>query len=270
MWGRRNCRGVQPLRAGNTPTCVGKTDVQGRRRYRLWKHPHVCGEDSAAAGARRGCAETPPRVWGRPTLVSDNVTVTRNTPTCVGKTRRGRRTFKKGGKHPHVCGEDGKGAFGPGEDQETPPRVWGRHQPSEVRRGPFGNTPTCVGKTGRAFSLGSGFWKHPHVCGEDIFSTLRIFISLETPPRVWGRRFTFYAEDGSSGNTPTCVGKTGSRSRSRLCGWKHPHVCGEDLPCANLVHGTSETPPRVWGRHNKHKERYTMTRNTPTCVGKTP
>ena len=44
-WGRRTNPQEAHLDGGNTPTCVGKTDIQGRSDHLEWKHPHVRGED---------------------------------------------------------------------------------------------------------------------------------------------------------------------------------------------------------------------------------
>ena len=53
---------------GNTPTCVGKTNVVNGVSQTMKKHPHVRGED---------------RALGFPEDI-----LPRNTPTCVGKTLR--------------------------------------------------------------------------------------------------------------------------------------------------------------------------------------
>ena len=50
--------------------------------------------------------------------------------------------------------------------------------------------------------------KHPHVRGEDKIEASREGLSLETPPRAWGRLWVHCCDIGGSRNTPTCVGKT--------------------------------------------------------------
>ncbi len=71
----------------------------------------------------------------------------RNTPTCVGKTFDTNPNRSGLEKHPHVRGEDQRCADCQEEEEETPPRAWGRRQRSEVGKVVIGNTPTCVGKT---------------------------------------------------------------------------------------------------------------------------
>ena len=64
--------------------------------------------------------------------------------------------------------------------------------------------------------------------GEDKLTTEKVFDSLETPPRAWGRLFRKFDFMGYTGNTPTCVGKTAQDTKTLLDAWKHPHVRGED------------------------------------------
>ena len=47
-------------------------------------------------------------------------------------------------------------------------------------------------------------------------------------------------------------------------------MCGEDRSVATTSSGTAETPPRVWGRRVTASGLFMRSRNTPTCVGKTP
>ena len=73
----------------------------------------------------------------------------------------------------------------------------------------------------------------------------------------------------STGNTPTCVGKTPSPAAMQWLAEKHPHVCGEDIIGHDCDRYLWETPPRVWGRLTAETPFHKWNRNTPTCVGKT-
>ena len=106
-WGRQPTGTDKASWIGNTPTHVGKTQVD------------ACLED--------GELETPPRTWGRPWLRIKNYQNVRNTPTHVGKTI--------GIQTPQV------------EQQETPPRTWGRLASDSKTCFVSRNTPTHVGKT---------------------------------------------------------------------------------------------------------------------------
>ena len=70
-------------------------------------------------------------------------------------------------KHPHVRGEDTGLIAEILDEEETPPRAWGR--PKDVFEAAYlpRNTPTCVGKTNPLPPPSSKTQKHPHVRGED-------------------------------------------------------------------------------------------------------
>ncbi len=94
-------------------------------------------------------------------------------------------------------------------------------------------------------------------------------ISLETPPRAWGRQVIDQIRHGQAGNTPTGVGKTASRSLVRTGIQKHPHGRGEDKYVRRGREDGQETPPRAWGRLQGEVHAIPLSRNTPTGVGKT-
>src|SRR5690625_6769390 len=71
--------------AGNTPTCVGKTQAHSEWRQPHEKHPHMRGEDNIPVNTDAVQLETPPHAWGRPCLCSSFFISFRNTPTCVGR-----------------------------------------------------------------------------------------------------------------------------------------------------------------------------------------
>ena len=187
-WGRQQALPNTPLLLGNTPTCVGKTRwhplriaderetpprAWGRRDREIAaftpieKHPHVRGEDVQLVKDKDTDRETPPRAWGRQAAMGGTPFSHRNTPTCVGKTRRKGGFERLLGKHPHVRGED----FSWHEDgegrTETPPRARGRQPPQHSGRLEVRNTPTCVGKTNLLALRVTRRRKHPHVRGED-------------------------------------------------------------------------------------------------------
>ena len=132
------------------------------------------GEDLGYFGSCLALAETPPRAWGRRCGQCHCFSLYRNTPTCVGKTPKDRSPSASKKKHPHVRGEDRLHGDDTRHSMETPPRAWGRpswhnsnrtaigkhpHVRGEdacrlcLRCGLSGNTPTCVGKTLRDYSL---------------------------------------------------------------------------------------------------------------------
>ena len=87
-WGRHSGHSFRHAGRRNTPTCVGKTHHARRHAYVRWKHPHVRGEDPCEIIENLSGRETPPRAWGRPVMVPQEIEAVGNTPTCVGKTLR--------------------------------------------------------------------------------------------------------------------------------------------------------------------------------------
>ena len=244
------------------------------------------GEDGCTVPLTRPNVETPPRAWGRRQSASAFSEPARNTPTCVGKTALELAKSHGSEKHPHVRGEDVY-VLGPGwRIAETPPRAWGRQTFFTPKGVHWGNTPTCVGKTGPRLLKTAAIGKHPHVRGEDpqwprprrpLWETRGEDIAhlgwqaagLETPPRAWGRPRQRVAHGLSSGNTPTCVGKTLNVDEIQNESEKHPHVRGEDAVVLQKPFNFVETPPRAWGRQAVNRGERAFIGNTPTCVGKT-
>ncbi len=215
-WGRRHWRRTRNDKAGNTPTCVGKTTRQRRRSRSKKKHPHVRGEDAALHSVGLNEWETPPRAWGRQHHRPSRKHIPRNTPTCVGKTSTAGSCPKCMGKHPHVRGEDASKWRSASAQGETPPRAWGRQTSMKAHIATWRNTPTCVGKTQGKNENSNRTQKHPHVRGEDIHTAPNAPCTLETPPRAWGRLALAAYALVALRNTPTCVGKTPTGSVWKL------------------------------------------------------
>lgn len=237
--------------------CVGKTFCVYHRANQLWKHPHVCEEDTCWRIRRTGAAETPPRAWGRPPADTFDDILVRNTPTYVGKTGTGNPALLKTWKHPHVRGEDECPEPLKSVVKETPPRAWGRPFARKSVTEEVRNTPTCVGKTSRGDFYVTVEQKHPHVRGEDNVYEPKLVKSTETPPRAWGRPAKDVHPSGAGGNTPTCVGKACQR-RSIFCGHENPrpgrhrqsrstYDCTSPGLCAHQQTGC--TPPGAGSRH---------------------
>ena len=148
------------------------------------------------------------RSWGKLRCSRRNSLYLGNTHTLLGKTDFVCFRHRTIQKHPHSFGKD---------------RLIKWFSPDKP-----GNTPTLVGKTAaralpsavvQKHSLARGenhqamftdgcIRKHPHARGEDAQSTAKVCVSLETPPRSWGRLRDGIGTRPVHGNTPTLVGKT--------------------------------------------------------------
>ena len=111
--------------------------------------------------------------------------------------------------------------------------------------------------------------KHPPWRGKDHSQSCKTAVTVETPPRAWGRPLSIAFVVSRHGNTPTGVGKTSSRSMPTFPSRKHPHGRGEDDVIRGLKRYSKETPPRAWGRLQNCVYGRQLAGNTPTGVGKT-
>ncbi len=132
----------------------------------------------------------------------------RNTPAHAGKTKRTQEEIRIEWKHPRACGEDGIWEVLPIRNRETPPRMRGRLRRRDRRIHCRGNTPAHAGKTTPVSTTTRTDKKHPRACGEDATANFSSFASLETPPRMRGRRPTQGSCPVPLRNTPAHAGKT--------------------------------------------------------------
>ena len=187
----------------------------------------------------------------------------------MGKTRAEALSAETSGKHPHGRGEDPLAIVCRCVCMETPPRAWGRRRYKMAFPTVHRNTPTGVGKTLSPDFQCRCIQKHPHGRGEDLKTAYFFITRIETPPRAWGRLLSQFLESGRTRNTPTGVGKT-SITRELLNDIeKHPHGRGEDRTKSCYNGRSRETPPRAWGRRTTSRQYRSLSRNTPTGVGKT-
>ncbi len=125
------------------------------------------------------------------------------------------------------------------------------------------------GKLQRSIAASQCLTVHPHMCGENVQNTNICWLTIGTPPHVWGKRRLDGIHQDDYRYTPTCVGKTMVKSTEWRAGTVHPHMCGENLPRFSHHSPDTGTPPHVWGKLTQAYDRIIATRYTPTCVGKT-
>ncbi len=152
---------------------------------------------------------------------------------------------------------------------ETPPRTWGKHRKVDGDALQERNTPTDVGKTPSQESRRRLYGKHPHGRGENGDNRSAKRLSVETPPRTWGKHKPICPNRVVRGNTPTDVGKTEFFAAMFRKDQKHPHGRGENSFALSLSLSFTETPPRTWGKPDAIASTLAQDRNTPTDVGKT-
>ncbi len=131
----------------NTPTGVGRTGGRGDTPGGESEHPHGRGEDHHGRADHVAVDGTPPRAWGGPWRRVHRPDSTRNTPTGVGRTRRGWSLTTTAAEHPHGRGEDVAVVALAATGSGTPPRAWGGRIYTSNLTPAERNTPTGVGRT---------------------------------------------------------------------------------------------------------------------------
>ena len=232
----------------NIPTCVGKTPRKAAPSRFRSEHPHVRGENTAGMYSNVTKSGTSPRAWGKREESSVPCVITRNIPTCVGKTCPLLLLHVITTEHPHVRGENFSGPVSALPLFGTSPRAWGKlrlkRKLSECRR----NIPTCVGKTILRHITDLTKPEHPHVRGENCKSSGGWGSTPGTSPRAWGKHPVPADVGAYDRNIPTCVGKTRQyRALLRLCS-EHPHVRGENRANSSSTRSPRGTSPRAWGK----------------------
>ena len=171
----------------------------------------------------------------------------------------------------------------------SPPRAWGGRHVTTRQVNTWRLTPTCVGRTPRAYRQTECGAAHPHVRGEDWSAWRAVKRDAGSPPRAWGGHNLGSQCLARGRLTPTCVGRTYNPLGVERRTPAHPHVRGEDgvmpgprgewhgspprawggrLPEdePNARHGS---PPRAWGGLGVPFPAAPHQRLTPTCVGRT-
>ena len=90
---------------------------------------------------------SPPRVRGKPNMISINAYAERITPARAGKTRECDDHHHQGQDHPRACGENTTGDMLRIALQGSPPRVRGKHGFSPCLCSFTRITPARAGKT---------------------------------------------------------------------------------------------------------------------------
>ena len=173
----------------------------------------------------------------------------RNIPTCVGKTLKPTVFESVFQKHPHLRGENWRVLPQDRTSWRNIPTCVGKTTPSPTAPKSFTETsPPAWGKPMLCIEASVVCWKHPHLRGENGARVSMRKPRPETSPPAWGKRRDMGQSFFTSGNIPTCVGKTPRRSRHAPLLEKHPHLRGENQSIRARCRGCRETSPPAWGK----------------------
>ena len=126
VWGQPGLRADLTGANRFTPTRVGTTSANRRKKDFLSVHPHACGDNADLASTLTVVPGSPPRVWGqlrRPPVLRS---VLRFTPTRVGTTVAVFARHAVPPVPPHACGDNGFASDLTDQLTGSPPRVWGQ------------------------------------------------------------------------------------------------------------------------------------------------
>ena len=146
-WGTRHQSGVQSMRTGFIPTCVGNSVVCSPPLPVSAVHPHMRGELFQAFLRVPGYCGSSPHAWGTQCHQLRRCHGKRFIPTCVGNSRTHPRTRRLTPVHPHMRGELAGMAWHVMRCCGSSPHAWGtRHQIIFIDiDSRF--IPTCVGNS---------------------------------------------------------------------------------------------------------------------------
>ena len=152
--------------------------------------------------------------------------------------------------------------------QGSPPRVRGKVFFSAAHCSTDGITPACAGKRGSTSRKRAIGRDHPRMCGEKVCVYRHKSRAEGSPPHVRGKGRRTVGEQGMTGITPACAGKSPEPWPRLSPSRDHPRMCGEkDLIPLNQARFLG-SPPHVRGKVYYNSVGKINLGITPACAGK--
>ena len=253
---------------GSIPACAGKPRSVTRSRSVARVHPRVCGEASLMNRSCQSIKGPSPRVRGSHAPSARSHRRRGSIPACAGKPRATRRTTRRSGVHPRVCGE-AVDALDHADYLEGPsPRVRGSRLDYKQAQTIEGSIPACAGKPHQRRQPWAAQGVHPRVCGEARSSDASRPIASGPSPRVRGSHAAIDHTVGPYGSIPACAGKPVRKLAAGVRRWVHPRVCGEACGHNGGRADTGGPSPRVRGSREPPAEPLHKVGSIPACAGK--
>ena len=267
--GKRFERNSAQISLRITPARAGKTKPATRCWPRCRDHPRACGENALNETVQQYFFGSPPRVRGKQSQPTKNVTGGRITPARAGKTPRLVWRNAENSDHPRACGEN-MATFEPNLMLGgSPPRVRGKPQDRYAVSHAEGITPARAGKTGRHRPALRTAPDHPRACGENYHGAAALRPFKGSPPRVRGKPPLVERGAAQVRITPARAGKTSLRRPTVCCRRDHPRACGENDAGVAARARELGSPPRVRGKLDQPDFRPVLPGITPARAGKT-
>ena len=170
--------------------------------------------------------------------------------------------------HPRACGENVGSCTCAVKKSGSPPRVRGKRPLKAATSCGKRITPARAGKTCRNGVYTAGGADHPRACGENTRAASFSCVILGSPPRVRGKPVHIERSGRRGRITPARAGKTVTAANGTANQTDHPRACGENLHALTCLAIRTGSPPRVRGKHDRHKGRYPSSGITPARAGK--
>ena len=153
-------------------------------------------------------AGSPPRMRGKPTIISSCTCITRITPAHAGKTGAYGRLCDAFKDHPRACGENMARCSAVQSVSGSPPRMRGKLIVGNLIRHARRITPAHAGKTSSPVRAGRLQQDHPRACGENDTGSERRLCRSGSPPRMRGKPRRLQKSALQDRITPAHAGKT--------------------------------------------------------------
>ena len=150
-------------------------------------HPHACGDKCKFLLLETGKLGSSPRVWGQAKSLQCCIGITRIIPTRVGTRVLPFNPASSVGDHPHACGDKITHRHSSLITRGSSPRVWGQVHKVRCFTCCPGIIPTRVGTRKFCKCLHLLHRDHPHACGDKLFFSPLVSLSIGSSPRVWGQ-----------------------------------------------------------------------------------
>ena len=210
-----------------------------------------------------------PRVRGKPVGERGRCFAGGLIPARAGKTCGGARSLFRRGAHPRACGENAQCSPRGWDRCGSSPRVRGKPEPRDDRRGVGGLIPARAGKTRRTTLAPGPPGAHPRACGENAWLNSSAVISPGSSPRVRGKRRQDRARRCNLRLIPARAGKTLRGPSTALWHPAHPRACGENRHECGDGEDLLGSSPRVRGKRSSIQASCSSSRLIPARAGKT-
>ena len=129
-------------------------------------------------------------------------------------------------------------------------------------------TPAYAGKRVRTAARTAACWDHPRLCGEKLYSQLKLLGWNGSPPPMRGKVRSGVCTWKHGGITPAYAGKSRKLKYFSVGIWDHPRLCGEKTPFCSKSPCIAGSPPPMRGKGCYHGGLHFFAGITPAYAGK--